>query len=229
MLFRSNIPILRDYFKEILPIVDRYADTQPEFEIANMPYHVFREDAFNLFQNLEHGSMRISAFLANLREFVRSKPESVKKWADLRQIVEHALAICRTKVQKTVKRLIVSLPEGASAIHTNPAALEQILINLLVNAAQATDKEDSFIRLTVTTQEDQGGRWLIEIEDNGRGMNETTRLQIFEPFFSTKLNEGGSGLGLYVCRRLIRELEGDIHVDSRPGQGSTFTVVLQDG
>lgn len=222
-----NVPILREYFKEVLPIIDHFAAEQPDFEVANMPYDMFREDAFRLLDNLEHGSMRISAFLGNLREFARSKPVTEKKWADLRQIVERSLAICRTKIQKTVKRLIVSLPKEESTLYTNPVALEQILINLLVNAAQAADKADSFIRLSVEKPESQSEGWRFEIEDNGCGMDEKTRLQIFEPFFSTKLNEGGSGLGLYICKRLVRDLGGSIQVKSQNGQGSTFSLELE--
>ena len=134
--------------------------------------------------------------------------------------------MCRSKVRKTVRILEVDLPEDDPQIYGNPGALEQILINLLVNAAQASDGEDSRVRLAVSRSDDPTARLTITVADNGCGMDEKTRSKIFEPFFSTKQNEGGTGLGLYVCRRLVRDLGGKVQVESEPGRGSVFTITL---
>ncbi|MFZ7126498.1 MAG: PAS domain S-box protein [Desulfobacterales bacterium] len=223
-----NVPILKEYFNELLPIVDRHAAENPDFEVLNMPYAEFRKDAFRLLENLTHGSQRIDAFLGNLREFARTHPDTAMKWVDLKEVVDRALAICRSKIQKTVKTLDIRMPAGRPRIYSNAGTLEQILINLLVNAAQAADKKDSWIRMAIARTDDPEPGWRITVSDNGCGMDEKTRLQIFDPFFSTKLNEGGSGLGLYVCRRLLRDISGTIQAESRAGEGSTFTVTLPD-
>jgi PAS domain S-box-containing protein len=223
-----NVPILREYFTELLPIIDKHAAADPEFEVLGMPYPQFRQDVFNLLGNLTHGSQRIDAFIGNLREFVRTRPDTAMKWMDLKEVVQRALAMCSSKVRKTVRTLEVDLPEGDPQIYGNPGTLEQILINLLVNAAQASNGEDSRVRLTVARGDDPTARWMITVTDNGCGMDEDTRLKIFEPFFSTKQNEGGTGLGLYICRRLLRDMGGKIKVESRSGQGSVFTVTLPE-
>ena len=223
-----NVPILKEYFNELLPILDRHAADHPEFEVLHMPYAQFRQDIFNLLDNLTHGSERIDAFIGNLREFVRTHPDTAMKWMDLKGVVNRALDMCRSKVRKTVQTLEVRLPEDNPEIFSDPGALEQILINLLVNAAQAADKKDSWIRLTAARSDDPDARWRISVADNGCGMDEETRLKIFEAFFSTKQHEGGSGLGLYVCRRLLRDMGGRIEVESRPGEGSVFTVTLPE-
>jgi PAS domain S-box-containing protein len=223
-----NVPILREYFTELLPILDRHAAACPDFEVLGMPYPQFRQDVFSLLDNLTHGAQRIDAFIGNLREFVRTRPDTAMKWMDLKEVVHRALAMCSSKVRKTVRSLEVDLPEGEPQIYGNPGALEQILINLLVNAAQASEGEDSRVRLTVARGDDPTAQWTITVVDNGCGMDERTRLKIFEPFFSTKHNEGGTGLGLYICRRLLRDMGGKIKVESRPGQGSAFTVTLPE-
>jgi PAS domain S-box-containing protein len=223
-----NVPILREYFNELLPIVDRHAAATPDFEVLRLPYPQFRQDVFKLLDNLTHGSQRIDAFIGNLREFARTQPDTAMKWMDLKAVVNRALAMCSSKIRKTVRNLEVELPPGNPEIYFNPGALEQILINLLVNAAQASDKEDSRIRLTAARTAAPSARWQITVADNGCGMDEKTRAKIFEPFFSTKHNEGGTGLGLYVCRRLLRDMGGMIAVESQPGLGSTFTVTLPE-
>jgi two-component system NtrC family sensor kinase len=113
-------------------------------------------------------------------------------------------------------------------IYTDPYSLEQILINLLVNAAQAADKQDSRVKLAISVGNGENDHVIIKVSDNGCGMDEQTRLKIFDPFFTTKSPAEGTGLGLYVCHNLIADLGGKIEVESKPGVGSTFRVILPD-
>jgi signal transduction histidine kinase len=107
-------------------------------------------------------------------------------------------------------------------------SLEQILINLLVNAAQAADKADSRVDLRAGVTDRWLERFVIEVSDNGRGMDKETRQRVFDPFFTTKPQPDGTGLGLYVVRILVGALQGRIEVESAPGEGTTFRVALPD-
>ena len=115
------------------------------------------------------------------------------------------------------------------------------LINLVINAGQAADKEDSWVKLScgpgsdrarpgldrAKPGSDRGADWIkILVEDNGQGIPEEIRDQIFEPFFTSKGRETGTGLGLSICHRIVEEHGGSIEVDSTPGEGSTFTIHL---
>lgn len=103
-----------------------------------------------------------------------------------------------------------------------------MLLILLVNASQAVDTTKSWVKLSAAS----GGNWrdhtIIEISDNGCGMDEDTKRHIFDPFFTTKSPADGTGLGLYVCHNLIQSIRGYIEVESEPGKGSTFRVILPD-
>jgi GAF domain-containing protein/nitrogen-specific signal transduction histidine kinase len=138
-----NIPILRDYMNEVLPIVDAYAGEHPDLEICHLPYPDFREDISKLLDNIEHGSVRITDFVSNLKDFSQVKEKVQEDWIDVNSVIEKVLSICRVQLKKSVKSLITHLPENPPRIWTDPNALEQILLNLLVNAAQATEKQDS--------------------------------------------------------------------------------------
>ncbi len=223
-----NVPILRDYIQEILPITDDYAATESQFELCNMAYPEFRRDIFKLLDNIEHGSSRINSFVSNLREYSQIQERRPLNWIDLESIIEKVFAICRNKIEKSVKSFVKTLPEHPTKIYSNAHVLEQILINLLVNAARAADKTDSWIKLKVIINEDWAEHIIIEVSDNGSGMEEETRRKIFDPFFTTMSTADGTGLGLYICHNLIQGLGGRIEVESEPGKGSRFLVILPD-
>jgi PAS domain S-box-containing protein len=221
-----NIPILRDYLQELIPIVDDYMEGRADAEIMGMSYPELRSDLFTLLDNIQHGSSRINSTVSGLQEFSRAKDCSEKKPVRLGDVVDRALALCRSKIKGLVKSFEIDLPESLPMVETAPDAVEQILINLLINAAQASDKDDAWLRLAVRADEANPERIIIEVSDNGQGMSEETRQRIFDPFFTTKAPGEGTGLGLYVCHNLAESLGASLEVDSSPGQGTTFRLGL---
>ena len=221
-----NIPILRDYIQEIIPIIDEYAAGHAELELCHLTYPEFRQDIFKLLDNLEHGSGRISSFVSNLREFTQDQDKQPRSWVELEDVIERVLSICHSKIKNAVKSFIRNVPEDLPKIYTYPYTLEQILMNLLMNAAQAADKKDSWIKLDVTVNNGGPGHIAIEVSDNGCGIDEDVQPKIFDPFFTTKSRLDGTGLGLYVCHTLAEGLKGRIEVESQPGKGSIFKVIL---
>jgi signal transduction histidine kinase len=221
-----NLPILRDYLKELMPIIDDYTKDHQGFELFRMSYPEFRKDIFKLLDNIEHGSSRINATVSGLREFSRTKDKKERVLVDIRQVTEKGIAICQGKIRRMVKSFEVNIPEDLPQIYTDPEALEHVLVNLLINAGQAADKEDSWIRLSVRLGNTRRDHLIIEVSDNGCGMDEETMGKIFDPFFTTKPSGKGTGLGLSVCHTQVESLGGRIEVESEPGKGSTFRVIL---
>ena len=224
-----NIPILRDYIGGVIPFADAYAGERPEFELFGMPYWEFRNDLFKLLDNMEHGSNRINYTLSRLKEFVRKRDKVEKRWTDLREVIEKAVTMCATVIRKKVKSFERRIPENLPRIFTDPEALEQVLVNLLVNAVHASDKPDSWIGLSVELVESPERRLIVEVSDNGCGIDQKTVGRVFDPFFTTKPSTAGTGLGLYVCQNLINALGGEIDVSSEPGRGSRFRISLSAG
>jgi signal transduction histidine kinase/CheY-like chemotaxis protein len=221
-----NIPILMDYLTEIVPVLDGHAQMHPDYEIVGMPYTEFRQDLFKLVENIEHGSKRINATVSGLKEFSRKKEHSEKQWVDLKSVIEKGVAICRSQINKVVKSFEVNIPDTLPLIHTDPEIIEQVIVNLLINAAQASNKSDSWIRLQVSMGNSWQDHVSIEVSDNGCGMDETTMKKIFDPFFTTKDPGRGTGLGLYICHSKVEAMGGHIEVDSQTDVGSVFKVVL---
>ncbi len=227
-----NMPILKDYMNEIIPIMDRYADEHPGLEMFYMPYQEFRDDIFKLIENVEHGARRIKTIVSDLKDFSRIRTPKNIETMDIHPIFEKVVAFSRSKIQQTVKTFTIDIPAHLPHILVDPQALEQVLINLLINASQAFGPNlpsdyDTQVALRVSVKEASSKEVVIEVIDNGRGMDERTQDRIFDPFFTTKTATEGTGLGLYISHNLIENMGGRIEVESELGRGSVFRVVLK--
>src|SRR5262249_29699038 len=112
-------------------------------------------------------------------------------------------------------------------VRAKPAELRQVLLNLLVNAAQAIPEGEAHMNeIRATTRTDEHGRAVIEIQDTGTGIPPDVATRILEPFFTTQPEGKGLGLGLSVSRDIIAALDGEITVDSVVGKGTTIRVAL---
>ena len=224
-----NIPILRDYLNVVMPMVDEYAQKHPDLEIMYMSYPEFREDIFELLDNVQHGSRQIKFIVRDLKVFSKPAKDKRIEIIDLKPIIEKVVAFCRSKIKRTVKTFNVHIPESLPEVLIDSQSLGQILINLLINAAQAFEKpmdENSNVNLVVSMDNSRKNRLIIEVIDNGGGMDEKTLEKIFTPFFTTKSSEDGIGLGLYIVQNLIEKMGGCIEVESKLGSGSNFRIIL---
>lgn len=223
-----NLPILRDYLQELIPIVDGYMADHPDRRLFGRTYADFRNDIFKLMDNIEHGAHRINSTVAGLKDFSRKREKLEPRRIALRQAIENAVSFCRGEISKNVKSLRLDIPDNLPPIRTDPEAVEQILVNLLINAAHASDKEESWIRLSVNADCGKPDRCIIQVDDNGFGMDKKTMKRIFDPFYTKKTSYQGTGLGLYICQILAEGLGGRIEVESQPARGSSFKVILND-
>jgi signal transduction histidine kinase len=136
-------------------------------------------------------------------------------------LVKNALMLARGETRRKAEVRIVH--DGESHVMGSPGRLTQVLVNLIINAAQAIPEYGEIIIRTGTAAD---GAVQIIIRDNGVGMSSEVQERIFEPFFTTKEIQSGTGLGLALVRQIIEEHEGTITVSSEPGSGSCFTISL---
>jgi PAS domain S-box-containing protein len=162
-----------------------------------------------------------------IQQFARLRPDGPPVGVDVNQSVHDAVAMIRPRLEEKIARdnrpLDLRLDLGTiETINGRPAALTELMTNLLLNALDAMPDGGT---LTVSTRGEPGRHVVLTVTDTGIGMPEAVRRRIFEPFFSTK-GEGGSGLGLSMVYAIVRRHGGDIRVDSEPGRGATFTLTF---
>jgi signal transduction histidine kinase len=172
--------------------------------------------------------------LDRIREIVRdvklfSRPgDDVTSSVDLRRVADSSARMAWNEIRHRA-RLVKQYGE-IPVVHANESRLGQVLLNLLVNAAQALPEghaEDHEIRVTTRTADD--GDAIVEVADTGCGMSKETAARIFDPFFTTKAVGVGTGLGLAICHGIVTDLGGQIEVESEVGQGTLFRVLLPPG
>lgn len=222
-----NLPILQAYLKKMFRMLDSHPAAAAHKDWFGMDYPSFRKEMFSLADNLSHGSSRIDNIISNLKTMTHPRQISTQNiWVELSDVIDKAVMLCRSEIRKRVKVFEVTPPPHAIEIKTDPEALEQVIINLLINASHAADKRESWVRLSAVSAEGSANQAIIEVSDNGCGMTQKTMASIFDPFFTTKGPGVGTGLGLSVSYNLICQLGGEILVESKIDKGTRFKVVL---
>ncbi len=179
-----------------------------------------REDLDDLVDTSLGGLTRVRKIIDGLRNFSRLD-EAEYKLADLREGIESSLLIAHTALKNriTVELDLPDLPP----LHCRPAELNQVFLNLILNAAHAIEDKGT---ITITGR-DAGSELILTFRDTGCGMSAATMPQIFNPFFTTKPVGVGTGLGLSIAYKIITAGHGGtIAVASEPGHGTTFTLRL---
>ena len=168
-----------------------------------------------------HGIEQISEIILNLKNFSRLDRSKVSRF-NLNEGLESTLVIARNLVKhKTVKRNLGEIP----LIECSPSQVNQVFLNLITNAAQATTDDQSG-EISVSSSVAPNGFVRVEISDNGHGIPDNVMPKIFDPFFTTKDIGKGTGLGLSVAYKIVQEHGGRIEVKSKVGRGTTFSVLL---
>jgi two-component system NtrC family sensor kinase len=164
---------------------------------------------------------RCREIIRNLVDFSRKSDED-RNWEDLAELTERSLSLLDVEVRKSGIRVETVIDEELPPLLVNASDMQQVLVNVLNNAIVAMPNGG---RLTVRlSRGDQTAR--IEISDTGIGIEEAILPRIFEPFFTTKGLGNGTGLGLWISYRIVKDHGGSISVSSVPGQGSTFLIEL---
>jgi signal transduction histidine kinase len=169
------------------------------------------------------GATRMQHIVRDLKTFSRVDDEP-RDSVDLRAVLESSINMCANEIRHraTLERDLGDVP----FVDASESRLGQVFLNLLVNAIQAMpERRVRDNRISVRTYEDDGSA-VVEIADNGIGIEPERIDRIFEPFFTTKGVSEGTGLGLSICRQIVRDAGGVITLESIPGKGSTFVVRL---
>ncbi len=217
----GNIRIIRQAFDDILPILDEYYSRHPDLEVARLKYDFFRKHILTLIDDVSNGSTRIKNIVDDLRGYAQRDEGLLVDEIDINEKIRSAFRLVQNEVHRYAE-IKLDLCSAPPLFAGNARKIEQVLVNLIVNASQAMPS-DFRGEITVSTRFNE---WFVTVgvHDNGTGMSEKTLKQIFDPFFTTKRAKGGTGLGLFIVHRIVQEHHGTVSVTSSPSKGSTFTL-----
>ncbi|MBN2581569.1 MAG: sensor histidine kinase [Planctomycetes bacterium] len=169
-------------------------------------------------------SEQASTMIRSMLGFARSTDNEVR-CASAAELMREALALLGRDPKKDGIQVQLDLDESL-AIEVAPLEMTQVLLNLIINARHAMSCGGGFLTLRVYRDNEYVA---LEVSDTGHGIDSDTMDRLFEPFFTTRTEEaggGGTGLGLWLSRKIARQYHGDVSVISSPGQGATFTVYV---
>ncbi|WP_417070905.1 ATP-binding protein [Niveibacterium terrae] len=228
----SNLGSLEQYLSDLFSLLDAYVDAEaatPE-SIAQaralrqkMDLNFLREDIPSLLGECREGVTRVRKIVQDLKDFSRVDSSQEWQFSDLHQGLDSTLNIAfnEIKYRADVEKEYGELPQ----VECLPSQLNQVFMNLMVNAAHAMGEMRGKITLRTGICVDAQSVW-VEIADNGSGIPAEIRDRIFDPFFTTKPIGKGTGLGLSLAYGIIKKHNGRIELDSEPGRGSTFRIIL---
>jgi len=172
--------------------------------------------------NALHGAERVATIVRDLRSHARDHTAEPEGPVDVVAVVERALKMVDHDLRHRA-RLVRRYSSGPAVVDAVAGRLEQVVINLLVNAIQALERNDPS-KDQVTVEIETGSNVTIAITDTGAGIAQRER--VFEPFFTTKPIGEGTGLGLSVCKQLVESMRGHLELESTVGSGTRISIVL---
>jgi signal transduction histidine kinase len=228
----SNIGVLEGYLGNLFAMLEAYEAAEPAIADApaalrlkamreNIDLPFLREDIPQLMVESKEGISRVKKIVQDLKDFSRVDSSQEWQFANLHQGIDSTVNIVANEIRykADVIKEYGPLPE----IECLPSQLNQVFMNLLVNAAQSMGEARGAITIRSGVAADQV--WL-EFADTGSGIPEAIRQKIFDPFFTTKPVGKGTGLGLSMAYGIIQKHNGQIEVRSDVGQGTTFRITL---
>jgi signal transduction histidine kinase len=179
------------------------------------------EQKSKLLDKIAKQTFRASEIVNSLLSFSRTSPTEFVE-VDVSKVVQETLNLVEHQLKKSQIEVKLDAPHSLPAIKGNAGKLQQVFLNLFLNARDAMDAGGT---LSVHAWS-EGGFARIDVADNGQGISPENLERIYDPFFTTKAARKGTGLGLSVTYGIVREHGGSIEVESRPGAGSRFRVEL---
>lgn len=226
--FQLYLPIIIQYF-DVLQALVRCNDPEQKKVLQQQLVDLEQQenlqfllnDTQSLLNDSVQGALRVRDLVLDLRRF--SHPDHAEfQRIELRPLLEMALRLSKNELKNHITTECLLEP-STIWLQCQPAALTQVLVNLLLNAAQAIGPNQGQIRLTAFQTKD----WLeLCVSDSGPGIAEQILPQIFEPFFTTKAPGQGTGLGLPICQSIIQQHGGTISVDRSELGSAAFTLRL---
>jgi signal transduction histidine kinase/CheY-like chemotaxis protein len=227
-LIMFNLPIVRRVWQDLLPMINPSVPSATSRKYGGFSLDYLQSHFGRLIDDMDMAANRVSKIVRDLKHFSRQSHVSEKEPLQVNEAVTNAVRLARTTIQKTGVDLSLALGEELPVVIGNLPSIEQIVLNILINAAQAIDGGQGRIKIKTGIRKSDGFVF-VAITDNGRGVSPAIADKIFDPFVTDKQNSGGTGLGLAVSYSLVQAHHGAITFETADGEGTTFTIWLPSG
>ena len=224
-LIMYNLPLIEKIWSDLLPVLMKRKEKVPLQKYGGFTYDFLKDNLPQLVADMDMAANRIAKIVSDLKNFSKQSNVAEKSMVQVNLAVQNAMRLAQTTLRKSGVRIQLDLDENLPLIAGNLQSIEQIIINIIINAIQAIDHSGGIIRVNTGFQ-GKDARIYLQITDNGGGISPAIADKLFLPFVTDKQAQGGTGLGLSVTFGLVQAHGGDISFENREGKGTTFTVSL---
>ncbi|WDP93351.1 MAG: cache domain-containing protein [Desulfobacter sp.] len=220
-----NAPNLKKAFHAFIPVLDAHYAGEPGARVCNMGYPDLRRRMDMMLTAIQDGAGRIKGIISELKDFSRPSDGREKEAIDINQVVAKSVDLTHTVIKKITPNLQVRYGDELPKVFGDFQKLQQVVINLLVNAGQALEHAGQSI--TVSTRINKDATFVaVEVRDTGPGVAGADLKKMKDPFFTTRRDEGGTGLGLSISEKIVNDHGGILEFESEPGRGLTARMLL---
>jgi polar amino acid transport system substrate-binding protein len=224
-LILLNMPILREVYQDAEEVLEARFQDQGDFTLGGLPYSRMRDEVPHLLEEMQEGANRIKRIVEELKDFARQDTSAATDMVDFNGVVRAAVRLVESSIRSSTSRFETMYAPSLPPILGNAQRIEQVVINLILNACQALPDMESGIFLT-TSHDQESGTVLFKLSDEGIGISPEHIAHLTDPFFTTRRESGGTGLGLSVSATIIKEHNGTLEFDSISGVGTTVTLTI---
>jgi signal transduction histidine kinase len=222
-----NTPLLKDYLDDTNHIVEAYYQEHGDFTVAGLPYSRIRNRMQIKLLEIQDGARKIKRIVSDLKDFARRDESANTCLLDINSTVQAAVRLVDNTIRKSTSAFVEDYAESLPKTHGNVQRIEQVIVNLILNACQALRNNEEGISISTMYDRDRH-EVVVEIRDEGEGISSDDLPHLTDPFFTTKRESGGTGLGLSVSAGIVKEHRGSLEFVTVPGHGTTVTLRLPE-
>jgi signal transduction histidine kinase/ActR/RegA family two-component response regulator len=227
-LIMYNLPLMQKIWSDFLPVLMKEKQQTPDQKYGGFTYEFLEDNLPRLIADMDMAANRVAKIVSDLKNFSKQSNVAEKAPVQVNTAVKNALRLAQTTLRKSGVKIELELDEDLPLMEGNLQSIEQIVLNIIINAIQAIDHDSGIIRIQTGLRK-KDGRIFLAISDNGCGISPAIADKLFLPFVTDKQAGGGTGLGLSVTYGLVHAHGGDIRFETEQGKGTTFTISMPTG
>lgn len=216
---------LKRMCNDLLPILDRVREQEGDFDVGMRAYSEIREELPELVDVVGKAAQRIKSLVDDLKAYARKGPETLSETVDVNAVLDAAVNLMNPIVRNATRRFSVEKAAELPRVVGNAQRIEQVIVNLLSNASQALPNPQCAI-VAGTRWDADAAQVVIEVRDEGRGIDPAHLERITDPFFTTRQDDGGTGLGLSISKSIVESHKGQLLFSSEVGKGTVASIRL---
>jgi len=224
-LLLLNLPLVNDAWRDSQSILEAHYQQVGDFELAGLKYSRLRDELPIVLDEMTEGATRIKRIVEDLKDFARHDAVDNDTLVDINGVVATAIRLVDTSIRKSTHHFVVEYDKNIPLVKVNAQRIEQIIINLILNACQALTNLGQKVSVTTLYNKSQE-KVIITVADEGSGIEKEDLTKLTDPFFTTKRDHGGTGLGLSVSAGIAKAYGGKLLFSSQKNVGTQVNLEL---